>query len=142
MLNILTRIKTTTLLLGDILVLYFALWLTLLVRYQKSVSTGLWNEHWLPFSVVFLMWIIIFFINKLYDLSTAKNNIQFYTLILNSIIWCALVGTVFFYIATTGISPKTVLVLDIVIFTLLFVVWRRLFNKAIINQKLDRKSVV
>ncbi|HRY63473.1 MAG TPA: sugar transferase [Patescibacteria group bacterium] len=135
MLSLRNKIKVVILVGGDILVLYFSLWLTLLLRYEKAVTSEIWGRHWLPFTVVFFLWLIVFFINKLYDLETAKNGLKFYGTLFKSLIWSAMVGFGFFYIATTGISPKTILVLDIVIFGLLLVLWRRAFNTLIIHKR-------
>lgn len=136
MYNIVTKLKIFFLIVGDAFLLYFALWLTLLVRYLKPVNMQMWNKHWLPFSAVFLIWLVIFFINKLYDLAVARNNVRFYSLLLSSLLWCAGVGFAFFYITTAGISPKTILIIQLVIFGVLFVAWRRLFNVMIKSKRL------
>ncbi len=140
--NIITRAKRSILFTGDIAILYFSLWLTLLVRYQQPVTQELWNKHWLPFSAVFVIWIIIFFINKLYDLSVARNNLNFYSLLITSLIWCTAIGFVFFYLTTSGISPKTVLILDIVFFGILLSLWRRIFNGLILSKRLVEKILI
>jgi len=142
MIGITSRIKRLILAAGDVIILYFSLWLTLLLRFQKPVTNEIWNKHWLPFTIVFLPWLMIFFINKLYDLETAKNGIKFYGILFKSLIWCAVVGFVFFYIATTGISPKTILILDIVIFGALLTVWRRFFNALIIHKKFLENALI
>ena len=119
-----TKIKIAVLLIGDIIILYFALYLTLWLRYWRPVQAELWNKHWLPFTIIFIMWLIVFFINKMYVLKTARNNFNFYKVWFNSLIWCGLIGFIFFYITTTGISPKTVMVLDLAVFGGLFLLWR------------------
>lgn len=142
MLNILSKLRRAILLLGDIAILYFSLWLTLWLRYLKPVDSELWYKHLIPFTIVFAMWIVILFINKLYDLRLAKNNIQLYTVWFQSLIWCGLVGFLFFYITTTGISPKTVMIIDLAIFGVIFLLWRRLFNKMIIYKRFLENVVI
>ncbi|NMB47891.1 sugar transferase [Candidatus Kuenenbacteria bacterium] len=142
MISPLAKIKRIILFLGDVSILYFSLWLTLLVRYQKIVSAPVWNKHWLPFTLVFGLWIIIFFINKLYELETAKNSFQFYSLLGKSMLWCALIGFVFFYVATTGISPKTILILDLLIFSGLFFIWRRFYNQLVVHKKFLEEALM
>ena len=142
MLNIISRLKRLILVAGDVIILYFSLWLTLFIRYQKTVSAELWHKHLLPFTIIFTLWIIIFFINKLYDLRLAKNNLAFYAVWFNTLIWCSLIGFLFFYITTTGISPKTIMVLDVIIFGILFLLWRRLFNGMIIYSKFLENAII
>ncbi|NMC51679.1 sugar transferase [Candidatus Kuenenbacteria bacterium] len=142
MISVASKIKRLVLFIGDIIILYFSLWLTLFLRFQKAVDNETWAKHWLPFSLVFLLWIVIFFINKLYDLETARNNFRFYALMIKNIIWCAMIGFAFFYITTTGITPKTILVLDIIIFGTLIIAWRRFFNTIIVNKKFLEKALI
>jgi len=68
------KIKYFILFLGDIVVLYLSLWLTLLLRYQQSVSIERWQTHFLPFSFIFVVWLLIFYISGIYSLNIAKNN--------------------------------------------------------------------
>lgn len=140
--HFISKLKRITLVIGDIIILYLALYLTLWIRYLEPVSRELWNKHWLPFMGVFVIWIIIFFINKLYELRGARNNIKFYGALLNSMVWCAALGFVFFYITTTGISPKTILIMDVVIFGILLSMWRHLFNKIISSEKLIENIII
>jgi len=137
-----SKIKTTILVIGDILVLYGSLWLTLTLRYQKIVDWQLWQKHFGPFSLIFLSWLVIFFINRLYDLNTAHNNFSFYNVWLNSLLWCGIMGFVFFYLTTTGIAPKTILVLELFIFAWLGLGWRKLFNRAIISQRFIENIII
>ncbi len=136
------KIKSIILLIGDILILYFSLAITLSLRYQKIINWQLWQKHFWPFSLVFLTWVIIFFINRLYDLNTARNNFSFYNLWLNSLIWCAVIGFIFFYLITTGITPKTILILEIIIFGVLWLNWRKLFNYLLTSQKFTEKIII
>ena len=69
--------KKYLLIFGDIVILYFSLWLTLLIRYQQTFSRSVWNQHFWPFAVVFLIWLAIFYIDELYELTYAQDKINF-----------------------------------------------------------------
>ncbi|MFH1890899.1 MAG: sugar transferase [Candidatus Kuenenbacteria bacterium] len=140
--NIILKVKRLILFSGDVAVLYFSLWVTLAVRYWKPVNLELWNKHLLPFTAIFLVWLMIFFINKLYDLSIARNNVKFYSLLINSLVWCTVIGFIFFYLTTSGISPKTVLILDVTFFGVLVSLWRRIFNRLILSKRLLERIVI
>jgi exopolysaccharide biosynthesis polyprenyl glycosylphosphotransferase len=127
MINTVAKLKKILLIVGDLFILYFSLWLVLLVRYGQ-VETERWQQHFLPFSIIFAVWLIIFYINNLYELKTARNSLDFYAIILKSLLWCASLAVAFFYLLKIGIAPKTNLALQLIFFSLLFVFWRNLFN--------------
>ena len=123
------NIKRITLLIGDIIVLYASLWLMLFIRYGAKPDINLWQQHFQPFTIIYALWLIVFFIAGLYDISLARNNINFYsTLLRGLLINIGLAITFFYFLPFFGITPKTNLFLNIGIFTVLFAVWRQLYN--------------
>jgi len=124
------KIKKFILVLGDVLVLYVSLYLALFLRYAGNFEIELWQEHLLPFTVVYLIWIFIFYLAGLYSPQIAQNNYKFYSTTLKAISISAFVAIGIFYI-TFVIAPKTVLVINILIFLALFVLWRQLYNNIV-----------
>ena len=123
------KVKKIIILLGDIIILYASLGLALFLRYLPDFSYTIFQKHLVPFTLVYLTWLLIFYICGLYDLSLAKNTLLFYSILLRSIIIGVAVAISFFYlIPLYGITPKTNLAIDILILTLLLYVWRQLFN--------------
>jgi len=126
------NVKRIFLLLGDIIVLYLSLWLTLFIRYRIDFDFERWQQHFWPFTIIYLLWLIVFFIAGLYELSIARNNIDFYSTLLRGLIINAGLAISFFYfIPYFGITPKTNLFLNLIIFALLFSGWRHLYNRLI-----------
>jgi len=126
------NIKKIILFFGDITILYLSLWLTLLIRYGDDFDLARWQQHFWPFTIIYFFWLIVFFIAGLYELTLARNNIDFYSTLLQGIIINASLAIAFFYfIPYFGITPKTNLFLNLAIFTLLFSGWRHLFNRLI-----------
>ncbi|MBU1255614.1 hypothetical protein KKH35_01955, partial [Patescibacteria group bacterium] len=123
------RIKRITLLLGDFIVLYLSLWLTLFIRHGADFTFTRWQQHFWPFSIIYLIWLIIFFIAGLYELSIARNNIAFYNILSRGLaINVGLAIAFFYFIPYFGITPKTNLFLNLTIFAVLFSGWRNLYN--------------
>lgn len=121
--------KKTLLLGGDIIVLYLSLYLTLLLRYQQMPSQSDWQGHFWPFTITFIFWIIIFYISDLYNLYLAVNNVKFLQTTFKAITFAGLVSAFFFYInSDIGIAPKTNLIIYLITFSILFILWRRLYN--------------
>ncbi len=129
--------------LGDAALLYLALWLALSLRYQKLITSDIWNDHWPVFSIIFFIWIIIFYIAGFYTLTNIRNDLKFYITGTQTIGIGILVAIAFFYITpTTTITPKTILFLAAVIFTLLWLLWRRLAHRSISSLALKRRVLM
>lgn len=121
--------KRIALLVGDIIILYFSLYLTLLLRYFSLPNKTLWLSHFYPFTVIFFAWILIFYIGHLYELRLATSNIRFWQLSSRAILISALFSAAFFYLnPQVGISPKRNLFIFMVVFSLIFALWRHLYN--------------
>ncbi len=122
------RIKKLFLTLGDIAVLYLALLLTLYFRYSENWFSQ-WYQHFYPFTIIYVFWLTIFYISGLYDLNLARNNIDFFTTLTKTfLVGAALTVAFFYFIPFFGIAPKTNLFIYLLVFALLFVLWRQLYN--------------
>jgi len=62
------RFKIALLFLGDLFVLYLALWLLLWLRYWPGVKIGLLKLHFFSFSILFPVWLVILAAFGFYDL--------------------------------------------------------------------------
>ena len=113
------------------MILYSSLVIALSIRYQGFDLT-LFKSHLLPFSIIYLIWLILFYIHNLYDLDIAKNNLEFSSALIRALIVSGLISIVFFYLvpnfAFGAITPKTNLFLNVLVFVVLFYGWRYLFN--------------
>ncbi|MEK7211718.1 MAG: exopolysaccharide biosynthesis polyprenyl glycosylphosphotransferase [Patescibacteria group bacterium] len=128
------KIKQWILLSGDFLSLYLALFLSLMVRYKQDFAAEMWNAHLTPFTIIYLVWILVFYINGLYDLRRAKNNLEFSRLFFSGLAINALIAIGFFYLAPwIGIAPKTNLFLVLLFVIVLIYGWRMLFNFLIVR---------
>ncbi len=123
------KLKQFILLAGDIAILYSSLYLTLLIRYRQMPTGELWHGHLAPFTAIFFVWILIFYIAGLYNLHLAVNNADFFKLTLRSIAIAGLLSLAFFYLTPRiTIAPKRNLLIYIIVFSLLFHLWRRIYN--------------
>ncbi len=112
--------------LGDIVSFGVALWGALFLRYFEIPDAELFFEHLTPFSILFLLWVGVFFIAGLYAKQTALAISKLPTTIiiaqLFNIVFAALF---FFFIPYFGITPKVTLVLYLLV-SLVCIVWWRL----------------
>jgi len=58
----------------------------LLIRYGAKPDINLWQQHFQPFTIIYALWLICFFIAGLYDISLARNNINFYSTLLRGLL--------------------------------------------------------
>lgn len=123
------KFKKFIILLGDIAILYFSLYLTLIIRYREIPEATTWDNHFWPFSIAFVAWIMVFYISNLYSLHLAVNTSRVLQLTLKAILISGLISALFFYsYPGINIAPKTNLIIFLVISFILVVTWRRLFN--------------
>jgi exopolysaccharide biosynthesis polyprenyl glycosylphosphotransferase len=124
------KLKVLLLFLGDIVALYAALFLTLLIRYGSAFYEQFVDVHFGPFTVIFIPWLLVFYIAGLYDLRRLRNNLDFLKTLALSLITSAAIAVLAFYlIPAFGITPKTNLLIFIVFFAIIEVWWRRTFNR-------------
>jgi len=113
------------LLVGDLFIFALSLWVSLVIR-GGDVSLGnTFIEHLLPFSFIFLAWILVFFIAGLYDKYTNILRESVPEIIFNAQLANSVIAIAFFYLLPYfGIAPKTILFLDLVITFILVYLWR------------------
>jgi len=117
--------KLAILFLGDIAILYTSLYLALTARNLSAPGADLWNQHLIPFSIVFAIWLSVFIIAGLYELRLTKNESRFLERLMKAITANAALATLLFYLVPAfRIAPKTNLFLTIVFSTVLIFAWR------------------
>lgn len=122
--SIARKSHTTLLFLGDLFVLAGSLPLTLLVRYREVPSETLLIEHFIPFSVLFAVWLVVFLVAGLYDthISLARRRIP--EAVLKVQLINVFIAAAFFFVLPIDIAPKTNLILYLLISTVLISSWR------------------
>ncbi|RJQ35646.1 exopolysaccharide biosynthesis polyprenyl glycosylphosphotransferase [Candidatus Parcubacteria bacterium] len=136
--------RKVVLFLGDIILLYGSLALTLLVRYGY-LDMKLWQEHLAPFSLVFAVWVLVFFINRLYEIRRMKKDFEFYGQLIQNLVINALLAVLIFYTIVgrfSDIRPQTILLILLLIFTALFLLWRKIFYTVISGKALQNNLAI
>lgn len=120
------RWEASILFVGDLIVLYFSLWVTLSLRSFEFPTASMWRDHAVPFTILFIVWVIVFFIAGLYEKHTTILKKRLPDIILRTQVANSLLAILFFYLVPYfGITPKTTLFLYLVVSFLLIVLWRR-----------------
>jgi len=131
------------LLLGDLILLYSALAITLWLRFSY-LDSYLWSKHLGPFSIVFAIWIVIFFINGLYEINKVQQGFKFYGTLVQNLLINTLLAIAFFYILGnfTSLRPQTILLILVVVFGVLFMLWRKTFYKLMSSDRLGNNLAI
>ena len=116
--------ELTFLILGDIVIFLFSLWVMLLLRYVEIPTGERLDAHIPPFALFSAVWLGVFFILGLYDKHTSLLKQSMLSRILYAQVVNVMAAAVLFFIVPFGIAPKTNLVLYLVISSVLLVVWR------------------
>ncbi len=131
------RIKQVVLALGDFGCFAMSFCLTLTIRYWHTPNIETIFAHTRLYIVLFLCWIVINYINGLYDLSGRIVRGNLYRRIAETAFIVLIFSIIYFYlIPGTDITPKRILFLNVLIGYLLMSLWRFVFNRYIVNSKL------
>jgi exopolysaccharide biosynthesis polyprenyl glycosylphosphotransferase len=110
---------------GDMLIFFVSLWAMLVVRYRQLPPRELFNEHLLPFTILFFAWFVIYYIAGLYEKRAVILKKGLPSKILRVQIINSVVAVLFFYfIPYFGITPKTNLFIYLAISFFLILMWR------------------
>ncbi len=121
----LTKKEALILFVGDVLFFILSLWVALFIRFGIPPSGGRFLLHLRPFSILFILWVLVFFIAGLYEKHTLILKSK-----LPSVIWSAqlvnsIFAIVFFYLVPVfGITPKTILFIYLAVSFVAILLWR------------------
>ena len=113
---------------GDYAVMVLALSLVLILRYGREQFVQRFVQHVSPFQPIFGVWIIVFYIAQMYNLTAPFNHRVF----LSAMLVNGALATVYFYVLIDffAIQPRRNLAFVITAFYLMFYLWRYAFTDA------------
>jgi exopolysaccharide biosynthesis polyprenyl glycosylphosphotransferase len=121
----LTSKEAVFLFFGDVLFFVISLWVALYVRFGEAPSWIKFEQHLIPFSILFVVWVLVFFIAGLYEKHTLILKSKLPNIIFNSQVVNSIFAIVFFYtIPFFGIAPKTILFIYLLVSFIALLTWR------------------
>lgn len=137
-----TKKEAVLLFLGDIFIFYCALLITLFVRYG-SISQTVLEIHLVPFTIIFGVWYLVYFIAGLYERHTLLLKQRVPTIILHTQIINSALAAIFFYlIPYFGITPKTNLFIHLVLSFIFVLVWRRYLALHLVSARKENALLI
>ncbi len=123
--SILNRKESLILGLGDIVLFVFALWLMLVFRYGNDLNSDIFYTHLAPFSLLFVVWLFVFFIAGLYEKHTLLLRSRLPGVLLQAVSVNSFIAVIFFYfIPYFGIAPKINLFICLLLSFAFILSWR------------------
>lgn len=121
---------------GDFISFLISFILLILIRFHKGDYAWAISTHTLPFIILYLVWVLIFYVFGLYDLINIKPTIPYLKKWILALCSSFVVGLLLFYfVQIFGISPKVNLFIQVALFGFFSFLFRRviytLFSKAI-----------
>jgi lipopolysaccharide/colanic/teichoic acid biosynthesis glycosyltransferase len=140
------RRETLILLCGDILSMVAGLFVALFLRYgfsnQGIPIYHIFIIHLTPFSLLFALSITVFFIAGLYEKQTLLFKKRLPSILFNAQLANAITAVLFFYlIPFFGLTPKTNLILYLVVAAALIFVWR-VYSGYIIKSRYRNRAAI
>jgi len=95
------------------------------------------------FLVLYTIWIFIIYVLSLYDLHFFKKPADFFFNLVIFLFFGFFVGVTYFYFRPVfNITPKTILLLNVIIFGILFLFWRYFFNLFLETRGVKERVVI
>jgi lipopolysaccharide/colanic/teichoic acid biosynthesis glycosyltransferase len=126
------RHKKIMLVLGDFIFFYLSLFLTLFIRHLSFLDKNIIKEHFFPFSLIYILWILIFYIAGFYD-TEKKIKWNIINIARTLVVGGLLAISLFYFIPSLGITPKTTLILNILVASAVLWGWRTIFTSIAIK---------
>jgi len=134
--------ETAFFLVGDILFFYVSLWVALAIRHLEIPGYGTLASHIPSFSILIVVWLLVFFIAGLYDKHTLVFRRKLPTVLLNTQIANSIIAVFFFYlIPYFDITPKTILFIYLSVSFIFILVWR-LYGIKLLGAQKKQKAIL
>lgn len=121
------RAKTILLILVDALILFIAMAAVIVIRKSGNPSLAYLERHFSLFTILFPMWILMYFIEGLYTLKTYNPANLPISILRGTLLSLAVSVIVIYIIPPKLLTPKTNLVLIATVAIPLLFAWRRFF---------------
>lgn len=122
--------RTWVIVFGDLISFLISFGFLVFIRFKPESYSEAINIHIIPFALLYLAWMIIFYIFGLYDLLNIKPNIPYLKKWILALITSFIVGMLLFYfIPIFGIAPKINLIIQVLGFGITsFIIRRFIYN--------------
>lgn len=127
---------------GDFIAFLISFILILLVRFGSSSYQTAVSTHIVPFVILYLSWMLVFFLFGLYDIFTIKPTIPHLSRFGIALFTCFGIGIfLFYFVPIFGIAPKTNLIFQVIGFGFISFLLRRIVYM-LFSEKITRPVIL
>ncbi|MFA6430747.1 MAG: sugar transferase [Candidatus Paceibacterota bacterium] len=127
---------------GDIIIFSISLWLSLFIRNGRIPNNSDFSNYILPFAILFVLWVLVFYIAGLYDKYTTILKDRLFGIVFNTQIVNSAIAVFFFYFMPFfGIAPKTILFIYIFVSFVLVYTWR-VYSNYVFSLKRKEQAIL
>ncbi len=128
---------------GDAISFVLSLFIALSIRGGSFPSLNTLTTNLLPFSFVFVLWILSFFVAGLYEKQRISRRRKLPVLLIQTQVFNSVLAIIIFYsIPVFGITPKTILFFCIVFSFIFSFVWRIFLLNLFSNRKKEKALLI
>ncbi|HEY6019004.1 MAG TPA: hypothetical protein VIY48_03660, partial [Candidatus Paceibacterota bacterium] len=138
------RPRTLILFLGDTLFFTLSLEASLWLRTFDIPSVYVFEQHLVPFSLLFIAWVVVYLIAGLYEsrsILLARRALTA-TLLIAQVVNMILAALFFFFVPLFGIAPKTLLFIYLPVSFVLVLLWRAIIFPRLGLQRTEQAILV
>jgi exopolysaccharide biosynthesis polyprenyl glycosylphosphotransferase len=124
--KLMSGLKKAALFIGDITILYASLATTLFIRYWGLSPSSYFAAHLKPFSIIFVIWLLVFYISDLYRHGAFRSRGVLFSSIVRAVFISGILSVIVFYIfgGIFDLTPKTNLLIFAIVFLVFDYFWR------------------
>jgi len=118
--------RTWLIVFGDFASFLISFLILIIIRFNPQNYSYAIDSHMVPFIILYLFWVLIFYIFGLYDLVTIKPTIPYLNRWILAIVSSFVIGLLLFYLVPIfGIAPKINLIIQVILFGIFSFLFRR-----------------
>ncbi len=129
------NISFWAILVPDCLLFYVSLWLAIQIRYAGQISIEQSAIHYQAFSVIFLIWLVVFFIHGLFEINSFRRYTTLVFNLFSAMVVNVLVAVLYFYFQQNLIlTPRRFLLIEAGLAFIFVLVWHLTLKYFIANR--------
>lgn len=103
---------------------YIGLFVTIQLWYPAGLEENLWRDHLIHFSIIYALWLIVFFAYTLFDLATFRSRSAIVSRLLAAMVTNGVIATAYFYFQPELIlTPRRFLLVHLAITAIGLMMW-------------------
>ncbi len=111
---------------------YIGLFLTMSLWYPAGLSINAWQSHLLHFSVIYVLWLIVFFSYRLFDWESLRTIQTLFGRLAAALVACLVIAVLYFYFQPALlITPRRFLLAHLFISGFGIIAWYFLMRRAV-----------